>query len=98
MGDSLQGSDQRLRQIVARIAHKSPQVVASDATWRVLGLDSLDLFDLLVAVELEFGVEIPDAQAVGFYCIADLVHYLQANGRAEVRALDRGPEVGLEPP
>jgi acyl carrier protein len=92
MSDGVQASEQRVRRIVARIADKSPEAVTSDATWRVLGLDSLDLFDLLVAVELEFGVEIPDAKAVGFYCIADVVRFLQANG--EAMASSHGPEVG----
>ena len=42
-----------------------------------LGADSLDLVEVLVAVEDEFDVEIPDEEAEKLKTVADLVHYIE---------------------
>lgn len=42
-----------------------------------LGADSLDAVELILAVEEEFGVEIPDEVAENVKTVGDLLHYLQ---------------------
>lgn len=41
-----------------------------------LGADSLDLVDLLMSVEDEFGIEIPDEDVETIQTIGDLVNYI----------------------
>lgn len=41
-----------------------------------LGADSLDLVDLLMSVEDEFGIEIPDEDVEGIQTIGDIVDYI----------------------
>jgi acyl carrier protein len=44
-----------------------------------LGADSLDIVELVMAFEEEFGVEIPDEAAEKIATIGDIVSYLEAN-------------------
>jgi NADH dehydrogenase (ubiquinone) 1 alpha/beta subcomplex 1 len=43
-----------------------------------LGLDSLDVVEVVMAVEEEFGVEIPDEVADGFKNLGDVGNYLES--------------------
>lgn len=42
-----------------------------------LGADSLDLVDLLMSIEDEFDVEIPDEEVEKLKVVGDLVHYIE---------------------
>ena len=42
-----------------------------------LNLDSLDIVELMMKMEDEFGIEIPEEQAEGLKCITDVVKYLE---------------------
>lgn len=44
-----------------------------------LGADSLDLVDLLMSIEDEFGIEIPDEEVENLKTIGDVVNYISAN-------------------
>lgn len=41
-----------------------------------LGADSLDLVDLLMSIEDEFGVEIPDEEVENIHTIGDVCNYI----------------------
>lgn len=43
-----------------------------------LGADSLDLVDLLMSIEDEFGIEIPDEEVENIKTIGDVVNYISA--------------------
>ena len=45
-----------------------------------LGLDSLDLFELAMAIEEEFGVEIPQEELENIVTVGDAVEFLKENG------------------
>ncbi len=45
-----------------------------------LGLDSLDLFELAMAMEEEFGVEIPQEDLERIVTVGDAVEYIKENG------------------
>eukprot|EP00798_Chlamydomonas_sp_ICE-L_P025735 gene25735-11395_t len=61
-----------------------PAKVTPAATFeRDLGLDSLDVVELLMALEEEFGVEIPDAEADKIASVSDAVNYLMSNPLAK---------------
>lgn len=44
-----------------------------------LGADSLDVVDLVMSIEEEFGVEIPDDQVENVKTVGDMVKYIEAN-------------------
>ncbi len=44
-----------------------------------LGADSLDVVELLMAIEDEFGLEIPDDEIENIKTVDDLVKYIEAN-------------------
>ena len=44
-----------------------------------LGADSLDLVDLLMSIEDEFGVEVPDDEIENIKTVGSLVSYIEAN-------------------
>ena len=44
-----------------------------------LGADSLDLVELIMALEEEFGIEIPDADAEKVVTVGDVVSYIKEN-------------------
>ncbi|MBO7217943.1 MAG: acyl carrier protein [Clostridia bacterium] len=43
-----------------------------------LGADSLDLVDLLMSIEDEFGIEIPDEDVESIQTIGDIVEYINS--------------------
>ena len=46
-----------------------------------LGADSLDLVDLLMSLEEEFDVEIPDDQVENIKTVGDIVKYIEDNAQ-----------------
>lgn len=48
-----------------------------------LGLDSLDEVELVMAIEEEFAVEIPDADADKIKSTSDAIDYIASNPRAK---------------
>ncbi|MCX7821349.1 MAG: acyl carrier protein [Brevinematales bacterium] len=44
-----------------------------------LGADSLDLVDLIMALEEEFGIDIPDEEAQKLKTIGDAVKYIESH-------------------
>ena len=46
-----------------------------------LGADSLDIVELIMALEEEFGVDIPDEAAEKILTVGDAMSYIDANGK-----------------
>lgn len=44
-----------------------------------LGADSIDVVDLLMSIEDEFGVEVPDDEIENIKTVGSLVSYIEAN-------------------
>ena len=42
-----------------------------------LGADSLDLVDIIMSIEDEFDVDIPDEEVEKLRCVGYLVHYIE---------------------
>lgn len=45
-----------------------------------LGIDSLDLFELIIALEEEFGIEIPQEDVLEINTVQEIVDYLGKRG------------------
>lgn len=48
-----------------------------DFLMRGLGMDSLDIVEMIMAIEEEFGIEIPDEDAQKWGTLRDLIEYIQ---------------------
>lgn len=49
-----------------------------DYLMRDLGMDSLDIVEMIMAIEEEFGIEIPDEDAQKWGTLRDLIEYIQS--------------------
>lgn len=54
-------------------------IVAETTIQEDLGADSLDVVDLLMTIEDEFEVEIPDTEIENLKTVGDLVKYIEDN-------------------
>ena len=61
----------------------SPQVSPTSSFSADLGLDSLDTVEVVMAMEEEFAVEIPDADADKITSVSEAVEYLANNANAK---------------
>ena len=48
-----------------------------------LGADSLDLVELIMALEEEYDIEIPDEDAAQLKTVQDATSYIEKNGKGE---------------
>jgi acyl carrier protein len=69
--------EQRVIDIIVEQLKVSPEEVALEASFiDDLGADSLDLVELIMAMEEEFGLEISDEDAEKIQTVQDAVHYI----------------------
>ncbi|SNR97328.1 acyl carrier protein [Anaerovirgula multivorans] len=71
----------RVREIVGEQLGVSDVEAITPATSLIedLDADSLDAVEIIMAIEDEFSVEIPDEEAEGFKNIGDIVEYVNAH-------------------
>ena len=67
-----------IKDIVVKIVHCDREVLKPEATFQDMKADSLDMVQVLVALEDEFGIEIPDEDAQNFKNFGDFVSYVEA--------------------
>jgi acyl carrier protein len=65
--------------VVEQLGVSAEEVTLEASIIDDLGADSLDIVELVMAFEEEFGVEIPDEAAEKIATIGDIVNYLEAN-------------------
>lgn len=63
--------------IVEQLGVKEEEVVAQASFIEDLGADSLDTVELVMALEEEFDMEIPDADAEKVVTVGDVVDYIK---------------------
>ena len=70
--------EQRVRDIIVEQLGVKPEQVTADAKFiEDLGADSLDTVELVMALEEEFGSEIPDEQAEKLQTVGDVIKYIE---------------------
>lgn len=63
--------------VVSKLGIDDADQVVSDANFaNDLGADSLDVVELVMALEDSFGIEIPDEDAEGIATVQDAVNYI----------------------
>ena len=70
--------EQRVKDIIVEQLGVKPDQVTPDAKFiEDLGADSLDTVELVMALEEEFGSEIPDEQAEKLQSVGDVIKYIE---------------------
>ena len=71
---------EKIREILATQFDKDPEEITMDTDIQDdFNADSLDIVDLLMSIEDEFDISIPDEDVTGMKCVGDLVKYLENN-------------------
>ena len=72
--------EDRVKEIIAeQLGVDGDQVTDNASFTDDLGADSLDTVELVMALEEEFDIEIPDEDAEKIVTVGDAIKYLQAN-------------------
>lgn len=70
----------KIKEIIVDQLGVEPEKVTMEASFiDDLGADSLDIVELIMALEEEFDIEIPDEEAEKFPTVGDVVEYIKAN-------------------
>ena len=70
--------EQRVKDIIVeQLGVNADQVTAEAKFIEDLGADSLDTVELVMALEEEFGAEIPDEQAEKLQSVGDVIKYVE---------------------
>ena len=72
--------DQRVKEIIVEQLGVKPDQVTPEAKFiEDLGADSLDTVELVMALEEEFGIEVPDEEAEKLQSVGDVIKYIEEN-------------------
>jgi len=69
--------------IVEQLGVKPEEVTAEASFVDDLGADSLDTVELVMALEEEFGIEIPDEDAEKIQTVGDAIRYIEGKSAAK---------------
>ena len=71
-------SQDKIKQIIAeQLGVKKEEVTDNAKFVDDLGADSLDTVELIMALEEEFGIEVPDEQAEKLTTVGDVIKYIE---------------------
>lgn len=74
--------DQKVKDIVVeQLGVKADQVVPEAKFIEDLGADSLDTVELIMALEEEFGIEVPDEEAEKLVSVGDVIRYIEDSAK-----------------
>ena len=71
---------EKIREIIIEQLQVDESEVTMDTNlMKDLSADSLDAVEIIMAIEEEYGIEIPDEDAETFQTVGDLVRYVEEN-------------------
>ena len=71
--------EQKVIELIAdKLCKKIDQVKLTSRLIEDLGADSLDVVELIMAFEDEFGVTLPDEEIAKFKTVGDIINFLKA--------------------
>ena len=65
--------------IIDQLQVEESEVTMDTNLMKDLSADSLDAVEIIMAIEEEYGIEIPDEDAETFQTVGDLVKYVEEN-------------------
>ena len=69
---------EKLKDIIAEVLNVDPSEITEDTTFvDDLGADSLDVFQIIMGIEEEFDIEIPNDAAESIVTVADAVEQIK---------------------
>ena len=69
---------EKLKKVIADVLNVDPDEITMDTTFvDDLGADSLDVFQIILGIEEEFDIEIPNEQAEKIITVADAVEQIR---------------------
>lgn len=72
---------EKMKEIIAEQLNVDESEVELSSNFKEdLGADSLDLFELVMALEEEYDVEIPSEELENIATVEDVIEYLKAHG------------------
>lgn len=72
---------EKMKQIIAEQLNCDEGTIGLETSFKDdLGADSLDLFELVMALEEEYGIEIPAEELTELETVRDVVEYLKNKG------------------
>ena len=77
MADNIEEKVKKI--IVGQLTVNPDQVTPEAKFMEDLGADSLDNVELIMALEEEFGLEVPDEEAEKLQSVGDVIKYIEAN-------------------
>ncbi len=74
----MENIEEKVKEIIADRLGVDPDEVTPEASFvEDLGADSLDTVELVMALEEEFGIEIPDEDAENIKTVGDAIEYIK---------------------
>ena len=71
---------EKIREMIAENLNIDINTITEEASFKEdLGVDSLDLFELVMELEEEFGIEIPSEDLEQLATIGDVAKYIEEN-------------------
>ena len=69
---------EKVKEIIVQQLGLEESEVKEDTSFEALGLDSLDVVELIMALEEEFGIEVPEVEAEKIVSVGDVVEYIKS--------------------
>ena len=77
----MEGVFEKVREVICeQLGVEDAEIITMDTTFiDDLGADSLDIVELIMALEEEFDIEIPETDAEKISTVGEVVEYIKAN-------------------
>lgn len=77
VGEASPSIAERVRNLIADMVGFEVENVPDTASWKDLNCDSLDTVELVMAIEQQFGIEVPDRDAETLLIVGDAIRYVE---------------------
>jgi acyl carrier protein len=77
-GEHAMDSLEKIRKILKEKLDTDPKDVLPQKALTELGLDSLDMYEMIYEIETEFGVKIPDSEIANLTTVGDLINFIES--------------------
>lgn len=83
-----------IKDIIAKQLQIDIDLIDDDADiFDDLGADSLDVVEMLMAVEIAFGVSVPDDEIINMRTIRDIINYIELHSDTDFEYIEEDDEI-----